>query len=54
MFLQSKGFIGREAHCSLQKVLSKVNADDADRLKKAQRLWAEYRGANCSAERALY
>jgi len=37
-----------------KKVLSKLDGDDADRLKRVQRLWDEYREANCSAERALY
>ena len=37
-----------------KKVLSKLDGDDADRLTKVQRLWGDYREANCSAERALY
>jgi uncharacterized protein YecT (DUF1311 family) len=37
-----------------EKVLRKLDDDDADRLKKVQHLWSEYREANCSAERALY
>lgn len=37
-----------------KKVLGKLDGGDVDRLAKAQRLWTEYREANCSAERALY
>jgi uncharacterized protein YecT (DUF1311 family) len=37
-----------------QKVLGKLDGGDVDRLAKSQRLWTEYREANCSAERALY
>ncbi len=36
------------------KVLSKLDGDDSNRLTKVQRLWSQYREANCSAERALY
>ncbi len=39
-----------------KKVFEKlrVSPDDVGRLRKAERLWSQYRDANCSAERELY
>src|SRR5436190_1023532 len=40
---------------SLYKTLRKrLDATDGERLTVAQRLWIQYRDANCSAERKLY
>jgi uncharacterized protein YecT (DUF1311 family) len=40
---------------SLYKSLRKrLDPSDAERLTVAQRLWIQYRDANCSAERELY
>ena len=40
---------------SLYKNLrQKLDPSDAERLTRAQRLWIQYRDANCSAERELY
>jgi uncharacterized protein YecT (DUF1311 family) len=36
------------------KTHERLDASDAQRLQAAQRLWIQYRDANCSAERDLY
>jgi uncharacterized protein YecT (DUF1311 family) len=36
------------------EVRSRLRASDAERLTQAQRLWLQYRDANCTAERDLY
>ena len=36
------------------ELLHKLDRDDAGRLTDVQRVWGQYRDANCSAERALY
>jgi len=53
-FSKAKASSDEKLTALYEKLLRKLNGDDADRLTKAQRLWAEYREANCSAERALY
>jgi uncharacterized protein YecT (DUF1311 family) len=53
-FSKAKASSDEKLTALYEKVLSKLNGDDAERLTKVQRLWAEYREANCSAERALY
>jgi uncharacterized protein YecT (DUF1311 family) len=35
-------------------IRAKLNASDAERLTNTERLWIQYRDANCVAERALY
>jgi uncharacterized protein YecT (DUF1311 family) len=35
-------------------VRKRLDGDDAEHLVKTQRLWIQYRDANCSAERDLY
>jgi uncharacterized protein YecT (DUF1311 family) len=35
-------------------IRTKLNGSDAARLTTAERLWIQYRDANCAAERALY
>ena len=37
-----------------RKVLGRLEASDAGRLAETQRLWIQYRDANCSAERSSY
>jgi uncharacterized protein YecT (DUF1311 family) len=37
-----------------KEVRSHLQAEDAERLTKTQRLWLQYRDANCTAERDLY
>ncbi len=37
-----------------KEVRSRLQGDDAEHLTKTQRLWIQYRDANCSAERDLY
>jgi uncharacterized protein YecT (DUF1311 family) len=37
-----------------RSIRAKLGRSDADRLVAAQRLWIEYRDANCLAERGLY
>src|ERR1035437_1458829 len=37
-----------------QRALTVVGVDELTRLKTAQRLWIQYRGANCEAEREMY
>jgi uncharacterized protein YecT (DUF1311 family) len=40
---------------SLYKELrQRLNASEGEQLSNAQKLWAKYRDANCSAERSLY
>ena len=53
-FSKAKASSDYELAAFYKRVLSKLDGDDADRLAKVQRLWIEYREANCSAERALY
>jgi uncharacterized protein YecT (DUF1311 family) len=53
-FSKAKASSDEKLAALYKKVLIKLDGDDADRLAKAQRLWTEYREANCSAERALY
>jgi uncharacterized protein YecT (DUF1311 family) len=53
-FSKAKASSDDELAAFYKRVLSKLDGDDADRLAKVQRLWIEYREANCSAERALY
>jgi len=53
-FSKAKASSDEKLTALYKKVLSKLDGDDADRLAKAQRLWTDYREANCSAERALY
>jgi len=44
----------KELNSLYQKVLTRLNPSDTQRLTEAQRLWIQYRDANCSAERFLY
>ncbi len=37
-----------------QRILKRLDPEDAERLKKTERLWMQYRDENCSAERELY
>jgi uncharacterized protein YecT (DUF1311 family) len=37
-----------------QRALTVVGGDELTRLKTAQRLWIQYRDANCEAEREMY
>jgi uncharacterized protein YecT (DUF1311 family) len=37
-----------------QKIQKNLNPAEAEHLLHAQKLWTEYREANCSAERSLY
>jgi len=53
-FSKAKASSDEKLTAFYKKVLSKLDSDDADNLTKVQRLWSEYREANCSAERALY
>ena len=43
-----------EMNSLYQKIRKRLDAGEAEQLAKAQRLWIEYRDANCSAERSLY
>ncbi len=43
-----------ELNSLYQQIRKKLDQDDANRLTVAQRLWVQYRDANCSAERSLY
>jgi uncharacterized protein YecT (DUF1311 family) len=43
-----------ELNSAYRKLLERLDANDAERLSKAQRLWTQYRDANCLAERLLY
>jgi uncharacterized protein YecT (DUF1311 family) len=37
-----------------QDIRKRLEGDDAKRLTETERLWIQYRDANCEAERALY
>jgi uncharacterized protein YecT (DUF1311 family) len=37
-----------------KEIRGRLKGSDAENLSKAQRLWIQYRDANCSAERDLY
>jgi uncharacterized protein YecT (DUF1311 family) len=37
-----------------QEIRKRLEGDDAKRLVETERLWIQYRDANCEAERALY
>lgn len=37
-----------------RKLLARLDANDSERLTKTQRLWMQYRDANCWAEQSLY
>jgi uncharacterized protein YecT (DUF1311 family) len=37
-----------------QEIRKRLDESEAEQLAKTQRLWTEYRNANCSAERSLY
>jgi uncharacterized protein YecT (DUF1311 family) len=43
-----------ELNSVYKKIRGRLEGVDAERLTKFQRLWIEYRDANCSAERDLY
>ncbi|MBZ5546396.1 MAG: DUF1311 domain-containing protein [Acidobacteriia bacterium] len=43
-----------ELNSLYQKIRNRLDPSDAERLTVAQRLWIQYRDANCSAERSLY
>lgn len=43
-----------ELNVVYKQVRSQLHSEDAERLTKTQRLWIQYRDANCSAERDLY
>ncbi len=53
-FSKAKASSDEKLTALYKRVLSKLDGDDADRLVNVQRVWAEYREANCSAERVLY
>jgi uncharacterized protein YecT (DUF1311 family) len=53
-FSKAKASSDEKLTALYERVLSKLDGDDADRLAKVQRVWTEYREAKCSAERELY
>jgi uncharacterized protein YecT (DUF1311 family) len=44
----------KELNSFLGQIQKVLNAANQDRLQLAQRLWVQYRQANCEAERSLY
>jgi uncharacterized protein YecT (DUF1311 family) len=52
-FSKAKASSDEKLTAFYEKVLRKLDDDDAERLAKVQRVWTEYREANCSAERGL-
>jgi uncharacterized protein YecT (DUF1311 family) len=52
-FSNAKGAADSELNSVYQQIREKLETDDIKRLTVAQRLWIQYRDANCSAERAL-
>lgn len=51
---EARGKADAELYTVYKQVRSRLRADDAERLTKTQRLWIQYRDANCLAERDLY
>jgi uncharacterized protein YecT (DUF1311 family) len=50
-----KGIVDAEVNDTYEKALKRWNQPtDSDKLKEAQRLWLNYRDANCEAEEATY
>jgi uncharacterized protein YecT (DUF1311 family) len=43
-----------QLNATYKQLREKLNAADGQRLVAAQRLWIQYRDANCTAERGLY
>jgi uncharacterized protein YecT (DUF1311 family) len=43
-----------ELNAAYKEIRGKLDGEDAKRLVAAQRLWIQYRDANCTAERELY
>src|SRR5690242_14245071 len=52
-FYKAKDVSDQELNSVYQLVRGKLEADDAKLLTATQRIWIQYRDANCSAERAL-
>lgn len=53
-FIEESQSADKELNSFLAKVQKVLDADEQSRLHLAQRSWAQYRQANCEAERALY
>ena len=53
-FSKAKDKSDAELNSLDQEIRTRLDKDDIGRLTAAQRLWIQYRDANCSAERALY
>ena len=52
--VKARGLADAQLNAAYQEVRGRLNAADARRLVSAQRLWLQYRDANCAAERYLY
>lgn len=51
--VKARGLADAQLNAAYQEVRGRLNAADARRLVSAQRLWLQYRDANCAAERYL-
>jgi uncharacterized protein YecT (DUF1311 family) len=52
--LIAKDSADAKLNAAYNKIHDKLERADAQRLSAADRLWTQYRAANCSAERELY
>jgi len=52
--LSAKDAADAKHNAAYNKIHDKLETADAQRLVAAERLWIQYRDANCSAERELY
>ena len=53
-FAKARELADAQLNAAYEKIRGKLQAPDEERLVTAQRLWMQYREANCIAERELY
>jgi uncharacterized protein YecT (DUF1311 family) len=53
-FTKAREAADAQLNAAHKEIRSKLEGEDEKRLVTAQRLWIEYRDANCTAERELY
>ena len=53
-FAKAREAADAQLNAAYKEIRSKLAGEDEKRLVTAQRLWIEYRDANCTAERELY
>jgi uncharacterized protein YecT (DUF1311 family) len=53
-FAKARDVADSGLNAAYKEIRAKLDGEDATRLNLAQRLWIQYRDANCTAERELY